>query len=233
MSSAILSPTSAIEISNLEFTYPSASSMLCVPKWSINKGEHVFLSGPSGSGKSTLLNLLCGTLTPTSGNIQLLGRPFSSLSGSKRDKFRAKHIGVVFQQFNLIPYLTVSQNITAAVYFASGNCQQQATQTRLSVLLHALQLPDDIATQRADALSVGQQQRVAIARALINEPEILIVDEPTSALDTASRDRFMQLLKQVSAQSTLLFVSHDPSLKQYFDIHTSMDAICRGEQAPC
>lgn len=233
MSSAILSPTSAIEISNLEFTYPSASSMLCVPKWSINKGEHVFLSGPSGSGKSTLLNLLCGTLTPTSGNIQLLGRPFSSLSGSKRDKFRAKHIGVVFQQFNLIPYLTVSQNITATVYFASGNGQQQATQTRLSVLLHALQLPDDIATQRADALSVGQQQRVAIARALINEPEILIVDEPTSALDTASRDRFMQLLKQVSAQSTLLFVSHDPSLKQYFDIHTSMDAICRGEQAPC
>lgn len=233
MSSATLSPTSAIEISNLKFTYPAASSVLCVPKWSINKGEHVFLSGPSGSGKSTLLNLLCGTLTPTSGNVQLLGHPFSSLSGSKRDKFRATHIGVVFQQFNLIPYLTVSQNIKAAVYFAAGNGQQQVTQQRLSFLLNALQLPENMASQRADSLSVGQQQRVAIARALINEPEILIVDEPTSALDTASRDKFMQLLKQVSKKSTMLFVSHDPSLQQYFDIHTTMDALCLGEQPPC
>ena len=111
--------------------------------------------------------------------------------------------------------------------------QQQATQQRLSFLLNALQLPENMATQRADSLSVGQQQRVAIARALINEPEILIVDEPTSALDAASRDKFMQLLKQVSKKSTMLFVSHDPSLQQYFDIHTTMDALCLGEQPPC
>ena len=233
MSSATLSSTSAIEISNLNFTYPLSSATLCLPKWSINKGEHVFLSGPSGSGKSTLLNLLCGTLSPTSGNIQLLGRPFSSLSGNKRDKFRAMHIGVVFQQLNLIPYLTVSQNIQAAVYFASSNKQdrQHKMHSRLSFLLNALQLPEDIASQRADSLSAGQQQRVAIARALINEPEILIVDEPTSALDTTARDMFMQLLKQVSINSTLLFVSHDRSLQQYFDIHKTMNTLCKGGSA--
>jgi len=143
------------------------------------------------------------------------------------------HIGVVFQQLNLIPYLTVSQNIQAAVYFASSNKQdrQHKMHSRLSFLLNALQLPEDIASQRADSLSAGQQQRVAIARALINEPEILIVDEPTSALDTTARDMFMQLLKQVSINSTLLFVSHDRSLQQYFDIHKTMNTLCKGGSA--
>ena len=116
----------AIEVSNLQFSYTKESApIIDIKAWQVSQGEHVFLSGPSGSGKSTLLNLLCGTLTPTQGDIALLAQPFSALSNRQRDKFRARNIGVVFQQFNLIPYLSVAQNINAAVYFASTNVSKR------------------------------------------------------------------------------------------------------------
>ena len=179
----------------------------------------MFLSGPSGSGKSTLLNLLCGTLTPTAGNIALLGQPFSSLSNRQRDKFRARNIGVVFQQFNLVPYLSVAQNISAAAYFSGkGNCSQKVLANTCE-LLDRLQLPSHVLHAKADALSIGQQQRVAIARALTNSPQLLIVDEPTSALDADARDSFMALLKEVASDSTMIFVSHDNAMERYFDRH--------------
>lgn len=224
----------AVSLCDVSFRYPSADhspagidDVVKIPHWQVQQGEHVFLSGPSGSGKSTLLNLLCGTLQPTKGSISLFGTAFSSLSSSKRDRYRANHIGVVFQQFNLIDYLTVEQNVEAAVYFSgtSGAQSKQRIHTRLPQLLEALQLPATIAHKQAGELSVGQQQRVAIVRALINSPELLIVDEPTSALDVAARDTFMTLLKQVANKSTLLFVSHDPSLQAYFHQHVKMDDI--------
>ena len=216
----------AIEVSNLQFSYIKESApVIDIKAWQVAQGEHVFLSGPSGSGKSTLLNLLCGTLTPTHGEITLLSQPFSSLSNRQRDKFRARNIGVVFQQFNLIPYLSVAQNINAAVYFANANASKKAEDAKLRNLLDKLQLPSHVLHAKADALSIGQQQRVAIARALVNDPQLLIVDEPTSALDTDARDSFMSLLKDVAADSTMIFVSHDKAMESYFDRHCSISEL--------
>lgn len=216
----------AIEVNNLQFSYSKESPpVIDIKAWQVPQGEHVFLSGPSGSGKSTLLNLLCGTLTPTQGNITLLSQPFSSLSNRQRDKFRARNIGVVFQQFNLIPYLSVAQNINAAVYFASSKTTKTAGEDKLLHLLDKLQLPSQVLHAKADALSIGQQQRVAIARALINDPQLLIVDEPTSALDSDARDSFMSLLKEVAGKSTMIFVSHDKAMESYFDRHCSISEL--------
>ena len=216
----------AIEVSNLQFSYTKESPpIIDIKAWQVSQGEHVFLSGPSGSGKSTLLNLLCGTLTPTQGDIALIAQPFSALSNRQRDKFRARNIGVVFQQFNLIPYLSVAQNINAAVYFANKKISKTAEDAKLLHLLDKLQLPSRVLHAKADALSIGQQQRVAIARALINDPELLIVDEPTSALDSDARDSFMSLLKDVAGESTMIFVSHDKAMESYFDRHCSMSEL--------
>lgn len=216
----------AIEVNNLQFSYSKESPpVIDIKEWQVPQGEHVFLSGPSGSGKSTLLNLLCGTLTPTQGDITLLSQPFSSLSNRQRDKFRARNIGVVFQQFNLIPYLSVAQNINAAVYFARSKISKTTGDDTLLHLLDKLQLPSQVLHAKADALSIGQQQRVAIARALINDPQLLIVDEPTSALDSDARDSFMSLLKDVAAESTMIFVSHDKAMESYFDRHCSMSEL--------
>ena len=240
-SAAIKECSTAIEVSNLQFSYTKESPpIIDIKSWQVSQGEHVFLSGPSGSGKSTLLNLLCGTLTPTQGDIALLAQPFSALSNRQRDKFRARNIGVVFQQFNLIPYLSVAQNINAAVYFASTNVSKTASDAKLRHLLDKLQLPSHVLHAKADALSIGQQQRVAIARALINDPQLLIVDEPTSALDTDARDSFMSLLKDVAGESTMIFVSHDKAMESYFDRHCSMSELSpstnhiktRGDEAP-
>ncbi|AXR05122.1 ATP-binding cassette domain-containing protein [Salinimonas sediminis] len=211
----------AIELTNISFCYPGASTpALTIADWHVNKGEHVFVQGASGSGKSTLLNLLTGTLVPDSGSIRLLGKEFSALAARHKDGFRARHIGVVFQQFNLIDYLSVKQNIATAAYFA-GTLNQQ-TQRRATELLHKLELPANVLSRQAGSLSVGQQQRVAIARALINAPELLIVDEPTSALDANARDAFMRLLLEVADSSAVVFVSHDAGLATYFTRQQSM-----------
>ncbi|WP_412727740.1 ABC transporter ATP-binding protein [Alteromonas sp. D210916BOD_24] len=227
MESSVSKPRVAIDIHHLQFAYDkNGAIVLAIDNWQVLQGEHVFLSGPSGSGKSTLLNLLCGTLTPTSGTISLLGQPFSALTNRQRDKFRASNIGVVFQQFNLIPYLSVLQNIQAAVYFApSTHLDSLAVVQKAKDLLTKLQLPLRILHTKADALSIGQQQRVAIARALINDPKLLIVDEPTSALDADARDNFMSLLKEVAGKSTMIFVSHDLSLSHYFDCHCKISEL--------
>jgi putative ABC transport system ATP-binding protein len=221
----------AIALDNVSFAHNfsknsfhenKAPAFINIEQWYLNRGEHVFLSGPSGSGKSTFLNLLSGTLTPNSGTISLLEQPFSTLSNKQRDRFRANNIGVVFQQFNLIPYLSVKQNIKAALYFAGANIKDNALDQRIFKLLDDLQLPNQLLNAKADTLSVGQQQRVAIARALINTPDILIVDEPTSALDAKARDSFMGVLKELAKNSALVFVSHDPYLKKYFTTHIDM-----------
>ncbi|MBT0587363.1 ATP-binding cassette domain-containing protein [Alteromonas sp. SM 2104] len=208
----------AVQFEKVTFAYDhSDAPVIDVPAWTLAQGQHSFIYGASGSGKSTLLNLICGTLVPTSGEIALLDKPFSTLSSSKRDAFRARHIGVVFQQFNLIEYLSVAQNIHAAAHFARHK-HADLDQTMAS-FCQRLELPVSILSQQASTLSVGQQQRVAIARALINRPELLVVDEPTSALDRQARDGFMQLLFDClsGTQTTLLFVSHDEALAERFE----------------
>lgn len=204
-----------VAVENLRFQYYCGNGpVLDIPRWSVSHGEQVFLYGPSGSGKSTLLNLLAGILLPNVGTIEILGKPIHSLSSSQRDKWRARHIGVVFQQFNLIPYLNGLNNIKLAAHFAKTANKS----ARASELLSALGIEPQLHDQPASKLSIGQQQRIAIARALINQPELLIVDEPTSALDQHNRDAFMSLLlNQVKQHSiALIFVSHDLSLADKF-----------------
>ena len=166
--------------------------ILHVPELTIAQGEHVFLRGESGSGKTTLLNLLAGILSPTSGTIRLLEQEMHSASSTARDRFRADHTGVIFQQFNLLPYLSVLENVTLPCHFSSRRRDKAGDVNASAIsLLEHLQLGEDLRNSLVTSLSVGQQQRVAAARALIGQPEIIIADEPTSALDTSTRNRFI------------------------------------------
>lgn len=226
--------TDVISISNLTFSYSEGSVVLDIPQFSVGSGQHVFLYGPSGSGKSTLLNLLTGLLLPTAGDINVLGNHWQDLKGSKRDAFRASHIGFVFQQLNLIPYLSVLDNILLGAAFSKNTYSKNSSShedlvNRCQYLMKELQLPIELLKKPASTLSVGQQQRVAIARALVKEPEILIADEPTSALDADSRNAFIQLLFTLAKKhnSTLLFVSHDQSLATHFDKVVNLQTINR------
>lgn len=208
----------AIELSNVSYRYDKGSlaSDLSISDWRVCAGQKLFLRGESGSGKTTLLNLIAGVLVPDAGEIRLLGELFSALSARKRDAFRAKHIGVVYQQFNLIPFVSVLKNVQLAAHFGATPSDQ--VESTLAELLPKLALSTDYLAKQASQLSVGQQQRIAIARALINQPKILLVDEPTSALDSAARDGFMEVLIELCDKfaTTLLFVSHDSYLQQYF-----------------
>lgn len=215
-----------LHIQNLKFRYPDdESDLLNIPHWQVAAGEAIFLSAPSGSGKSTLINLLAGIITPQQGIISVLDTPINHLSARRRDAFRARHIGMVFQQFNLIPYLSVADNIRLASHFSSLSAAE--ADKRALRLLDRLGLAQAEISRKAGRLSVGQQQRVAIARALINQPELLLVDEPTSALDTAHRDRFIDLLMQqlVASRTSLIFVSHDTSLRSHFSRHVEIGAL--------
>lgn len=209
-----------IELVDLRFQYakPSAQPLLHIPAWSLASGERVFIHGPSGGGKSTLLNILGGLLLPDTGQVSVMGQPLDKMSGRQRDRFRAKHIGYVFQQFNLIPYLNAVDNISLADQF-SRRKRGSVLRTEINTLLSALNISASDRRRSTRELSMGQQQRVAIARALINNPDILIVDEPTSSLDQNNRDGFMSILMSlvIRHQITLVFVSHDFSLAQYFD----------------
>jgi putative ABC transport system ATP-binding protein len=208
--------TALVSINKLQFKYQD-KLVLDMPSWSVEEGHHVFLQGPSGSGKSTLLNVLTGFLPDYEGEVQVLGKEVKSLSPKQRDKHRGQHIGVIFQQLNLVPFLSVEDNIKLASYFAKKPISNLTE--RIEALLTDLQLPISTLNQQASTLSVGQQQRVAIARALINTPELLIADEPTSALDQGARDAFVETLFTMANKSntTIIMVSHDQTLATHFN----------------
>ncbi|NVK43945.1 MAG: ABC transporter ATP-binding protein [Oceanospirillaceae bacterium] len=215
----------AIEIEGLRFGWRPESPVLNIPALSVGQGESLFLRGPSGSGKSTLLGLIGAVLTPDAGHIRVLGQDLGGMGGAARDRFRADHLGVIFQLFNLLPYLSVLENVMLPCHFST--LRRQRTLARAGSLdeealrlLEHLQLADPQLLRRpVSQLSVGQQQRVAAARALIGSPEILVADEPTSALDADARDAFIDLLLQEAgrAGSSLLFVSHDAALAPHFE----------------
>ena len=220
----------AIIMNEVVYRYPkSSSAVVNVQNWQVKRGEQVFIHGRSGSGKSTLLNLLAGILTTKDGSINILGQDLNQLSPRQRDRFRAQHIGMVFQQFNLVPYLSVLENIQLAAYFAGTD--DELVRQRCQALFEGLNLELNLINRRADMLSIGQQQRVAIARALINHPKLLIVDEPTSALDNEAKSGFMTMLMSLvkKDQTTLIFVSHDETLSPFFSQQISvMDINDRG-----
>ena len=215
-----------IEIDDLRFGWSAEiDPLLEIERLEIHSGEKVFIEGPSGSGKSTLLNLLAGVLVPQHGEVRILHQCMTTTGSADRDRFRADHIGVIFQMFNLIPYLSVTENVTLPCRFS----KQKYTKTtergggparEAQRLLSALNLADpDLIRRPVTDLSVGQQQRVAAARALIGAPDIVIADEPTSSLDAGHREAFIKLLFQECEQAgtTLVFVSHDNSLSRFFD----------------
>jgi putative ABC transport system ATP-binding protein len=229
-----------IEVADLRFRWPGAQhDCIAIDALGVAAGSSVFLHGPSGSGKSTLLGLLAGVLLPSAGRVSLLGSAWAALSGSRRDAFRADHVGYIFQQFNLLPYLSVLDNVLLPCRFSALRRERAAAASH-SAAAAAAQLLEQVALERslwtrpAAQLSVGQQQRVAAARALIGRPDVVIADEPTSALDAALREGFMQLLLEQcrAAGSALVFVSHDERLAARFERQISLAEINRATGAP-
>jgi len=219
-------PKLVIELSDLRFAWKKqAQPVLDIELLQVNHGERVFLRGPSGSGKSTLLSLLAGVNAPQSGELKVLGQNLAKLGNAQRDQFRADHIGFIFQMSNLIPYLSVVENVTLPCRFSRKRkhkvlAQADSLEQEAIRLLGHLDMADnDVLHKPVNELSVGQQQRVAAARALMGAPELMIADEPTSSLDADRRTAFIDLLFREcdSTNATLIFVSHDNSLQAPFE----------------
>jgi putative ABC transport system ATP-binding protein len=221
-----------IDIRSLAFRWhKSAPLTLQIERLCVGRGERIFIKGESGSGKSTLLSLLGGVLAPQRGTIELLGESITALPAARRDRFRADHIGFIFQLFNLIPYLSVVENVLLPLHFSARRrarvTARDTPAAEAARLLGHLDLGTELLHRPVTELSVGQQQRVAAARALIGSPELVIADEPTSSLDADRREAFIRLLISEcdAAGSTLLFVSHDRSLEHHFTHSLSLAAL--------
>lgn len=231
-----MSDTPILTLKDVRYRWPGRAGFgLAVPDFTLQAGETVLLLGESGSGKSTLLSLICGTITAQSGKVAVAGTDLASLSAAARDRFRAEQIGVIFQQFNLLPFGRALDNILLPLRFAKNRRKRVSDpNTAAATLCQALGLPDNVLNLRAGTLSVGQQQRVAAARALIGQPPLIIADEPTSALDAATQTTFLDLLfAQSRANGTaLLMVSHDARLAPHFDRVVEMNEIAQIQREP-
>jgi len=228
-----------IDVKGLEFRWqPGAPTVLAIEDLMVAAGERLFIKGPSGSGKSTLLSLISGVTTAAVGSVRVLDQALEQLSSVKQDHFRADHIGVIFQMFNLIPYLSVVDNVTLPCRFsarrrAKALSRGEDLEAEARRLLRHLDMDHpDLHRRAVTTLSVGQQQRVAAARALMGSPELLIADEPTSSLDADRRESFIRLLFDEcrAAEATLVFVSHDASLERLFDRTVDLAAVNRAAQ---
>ncbi len=213
-----------VTMSGVNFVWPGHRRFeISIDDFKLSTGSRTLLVGPSGSGKSTLLSLLCGIVVPQEGQINILGTNIVGLSNAARDQFRAEHIGVIFQMFNLLPYGSVTDNVILPLSFSRIRRDRVASKggatSEAKRILGELGIDRSLLDGSAAALSVGQQQRVAAARALIGTPELMVADEPTSALDHTHQERFLDLLfRQVKeARTTLLMVSHDRRMGSLFD----------------
>ena len=208
-----------IRLDGVTKTYQaSAPPALADVSLDVTAGEVVAIMGPSGSGKSTLLNLIAGLDRPSSGSVTVAGRRIDRLSESGLARFRARHVGIVFQFFNLLDDLTVEDNVLLPAQLAGAS--RRTARARAAELLAQLGLERHRNDYPA-RLSGGQRQRVAIARALVNSPELLLADEPTGALDTATGLQIGQLLQQLNAAGqTLVLVTHDPALADRYAART-------------
>lgn len=200
-----------LEVDNLSKTYKGAVEVpaLVEVNFSVFKGELVAVMGPSGSGKSTLLHILAGVDEPDSGQVIIQGRPFSQLSKDERTIFRRRHIGVIYQFFNLIPSLTVEQNIQLPLLLDGVKPEPSLYQEILRILLL-----EELKKRYPYQLSGGQQQRVAIARCLVTRPSLILADEPTGNLDRTSAEEVLALLQMINQRfaSTILLVTHDQEM---------------------
>ncbi len=210
---------SGIQISNLQFSYASAGGFrMHIPRLDIAAGECVAIVGPSGSGKTTLLNLMAGTFVPRSGEINVAGQRLDNMSDAARRRFRIDRVGQVFQAFELLDYLTVSENILLPRLIDSESRKNSGSQQRIQSLLSSVGLQDK-ADKRPDELSHGERQRVAVCRAMLNRPALLLADEPTGNLDQANKQKVVELLisQARTHESMLLMVTHDHSMLDAFE----------------
>ena len=228
----MVTASNTVSVRALNFQRPGAPDWhLQVSTLDIGRGEKIFIYGPSGSGKTTLLDLLTGINTAVDGSIKIMDSDLVAMNTRQRDRFRADHIGLIFQQFNLLPYLNVIDNVILPCHFSNKRKQNELASGSLREaaikLLDSLRFNSDLYDRQATHLSVGEQQRVAVARALMGKPELIIADEPTSALDEDTRDEFIQLLiESVSdTNSTVIFVSHDKSLARHFDLQIDISSL--------
>jgi len=225
----------AIHLHDVRFAYTPGKPILWIDELRIQTGSSSFLYGPSGSGKTTLLSLISGVLKSQRGSIHILGEDLTRLSASARDTLRGSQIGYIFQGFNLIPYLSVEENIALPCDLHPARRARMTAPTisgEVARLARRLDIHKHL-NSPVTRLSIGQQQRVAIARAIIGAPALIIADEPTSALDTDRREAFLALLTEVTnevkmrdnVETTLLFVSHDRSLAATFNSLLSLAEI--------
>jgi len=212
-------PGDVIRIDGVTKAYQaSAAPALADVSMSVAEGEVAAIMGPSGSGKSTLLNLIAGLDKPTSGTVTVAGQRISALGESALARFRARHVGIIFQFFNLLDDLTVQDNVLLPAQLAGAS--RRRARARAGELLSRLGI-DGQRDQYPARLSGGQRQRVAIARALVNSPELLLADEPTGALDSATGQEIGRLLTELNAAGqTLVLVTHDPALATRFAART-------------
>jgi putative ABC transport system ATP-binding protein len=212
-------PGDVIQLDGVTKTYSSgAAPALAEVSMSVAAGEVAAVMGPSGSGKSTLLNLIAGLDKPTAGTVTVAGRRIDALGESALARFRARHVGIIFQFFNLLDDLTVEDNVQLPAQLA-GMSRRQA-KARAGQLLERMGIAEHRNAYPA-RMSGGQRQRVAIARALVNSPEVLLADEPTGALDTATGQEIGRLLRELNQDGqTLVLVTHDPDLAERYAART-------------
>ena len=207
---------SLLQLTDVKKSYPdpetgSKKAVLNIPDFKVDAGEHVAIAGSSGGGKTTLLHCIAGIITPDSGQVTLSNTTINSLSERKRDRFRADHIGYVFQTFNLIQGFTALENVMLGMLFSGHGVARDKAES----LLVQMGLKDRL-HYKPSQMSVGQQQRVSIARAVANDPDLILADEPTGNLDPASSEEALRLLQEVSVGKILLLVSHEQGVLDSF-----------------
>jgi ABC-type lipoprotein export system ATPase subunit len=210
-----IAPVIQLEQVKKSFRLPGGETVdvLDVPAFALAEGEQCALEGQSGSGKSTLLHVISGIMRPDAGRVLIDGVDITRLDEARRDRVRADKLGLVFQQFNLLPGFTALENVLVAMSFGSG----KPDRWRAADLLAAVGLSHRLHHKPAE-LSIGQQQRVAVARALANRPRVILADEPTASVDAAHQRQVIDLVRGTCTEQgvALLLVTHDPAVAAQF-----------------
>ena len=203
----------------LEYHYQHGKKIV-FPEIEIERGQRLLISGFSGCGKTTLLSLIAGALQLQVGDIKFDDQDYSSMSSLLLDRHRADHIGYIFQTLNLIPFLSVSENIGLGIRFSHYRKSRVSNLNQeINRLVDSLGLDKEVLNTPVNRLSVGQQQRVAAARALLGKPDLILADEPTSALDSDTTKKFLNEMMETfdASKQAIIMVSHDASIAPYFD----------------
>ena len=213
-----------IKVNDVQFAYPHSGFQLNIEQLHVLVGEKVAVVGPSGSGKTTLLNLICGICVPDKGSVQVHGQQVGSMSDAGRRSFRVQNIGSIFQQFELVQYLSVRDNILLPYWINKSLVLDNSVRERADELAENTGIADKL-NRRVTRLSQGEQQRVAICRALLTRPSLILADEPTGNLDPRNKQRILELLfKQCAGgEITLVAVTHDTNILKGFDRTVDFD----------